>query len=152
MHRKFLRLEWDHMKDLCRFLTCCCLVSKLVLEDGSRGANWYCHCEVFTREHVCEGVLATRLLLKEVTLPLTAAAFKGRKIRGPGAPRDITKQQRYAHVESEESGDDDGEASEGAGEEGDEEPEGAGEADGQADGPGPLFEEGVGRDARDADG
>ena len=88
----------------------------------------------------------SRLLLKEVTLPLTAAAFKGRKIRGPGAPRDITKQQRYAHVESEESGDDDGEAGDeasdaGAGE-GDE--DGAGEADGSE----PLFEEGGG----DADG
>lgn len=76
-----------------------------MLEDGSRGANWYCHCEVFTREHVCEGVLATQLLLKEVILPLSAAAFKGRKIRGPGAPRNITKKQRYAHVESEESED-----------------------------------------------
>ena len=70
----------------------------LDLGDGVR-SPWYCHCKIFAREHVCSGVLATQILLREVTVPITALFFQGRKRRGPGTPRDITRGQRYAHVE-----------------------------------------------------
>ena len=63
---------------------------KLILDDGTR-SPWYCHCESFAREHICSGVLAVQIYLREVAVPITALCFQGRKRRGPGAPRDITK-------------------------------------------------------------
>jgi len=108
INEKFLNLSWINMKEICRFFTSYCLVVKLMLEDGVRSVHWYCHCEVFTKVHMCSGVLAVRLLLKEVKLPTYAAAFKGKKKRGPGAPPGINKKQRYAHVESESEHEDSG--------------------------------------------
>ena len=103
LYGNFMTLTWPSLKQLAKFLTSYCLAMKLVLDDGSRSPSWYCHCECFAREHICSGVLATKIHLREVTVPLSALAFKGRKKRGPGAPRDITRNQRYAHVEDSSS-------------------------------------------------
>ena len=58
--------------------------------EGSNFGGLCCQCEVCTRELVCEHVVAVRLMLGDVTLPVQYASFKGQKKRERGRPRSGT--------------------------------------------------------------
>ena len=71
----------------------------LVVRRGEL-SQWYCHCENFTRDHVCQHSLAVQVYLEEVFIPFTASSF-AKQAKGVGRSR---KNNKYGKFRDDEHG------------------------------------------------
>jgi hypothetical protein len=79
----YKNLSYGTMSDLQQWL---CYGNVVIKTRAAPLANWYCHCEEHTREHICVHVLAVQLVLNVVEVPDKHCSFKTKKRKAGRAP------------------------------------------------------------------
>ena len=74
----YVNNTWSCMSHLHAWLCFGYIVRRIPSPSGTED-QWHCHCEVHTREHVCEHVIAVRLFGNDLTMPTQHCAFKMKK-------------------------------------------------------------------------
>ena len=92
---KFDSNSWNSPKEFTQF----CNTNHIIVKAPN---GWYCHCETFAREHICDHVLCLQIYLKEVTVPLEHLQFKHVQKRKRGRPTALIG-HRYSRPENSSS-------------------------------------------------